>query len=228
MKISEYAVKNYQFTLVIFLMVAVLGLTTLLTMPRSEDPEINAPQFPVIIIYPGTSPEDMENLVVDPLEKKISELEDLKRIRTNISDGVAVIEVEYKYSSNVDDKYQELVREVGSMRSELPADIYSIEVQKVSPSNVNILQIGLVSETAPREQLKKFANRLQDELEKLPMLKKIEVSGESNKIVRIDLQLDKIAQMKIPLNAVIGSVQSEIANIPGGSVEVGTDRKSVV
>lgn len=227
MKISEYAVKNYQFTLVIFLMVVVLGLTTLLTMPRSEDPEINAPQFPVIIIYPGTSPEDMENLVVDPLEKKISELEDLKRIRTNISDGVAVIEVEYKYSSNVDDKYQELVREVGSMRSELPPDIYSIEVQKISPSNVNILQIGLVSETAPRESLKKFADRLQDELEKLPMLKKVEVSGESNKIVRIDLQLDKIAQMKIPLNAVIGSVQSEIANIPGGSVEVGVKSLNV-
>ncbi len=93
MKISEYAVKNYQYTLVIFLMVIVLGITTLFTMPMSEDPDINAPQFPVVIIYPGTSPQDMEELVVDPLEKRISELEDIKKLKTTISDGVAVIEV---------------------------------------------------------------------------------------------------------------------------------------
>ncbi len=70
MKISEYAVKNYQFTLIMFLMAVALGVTTLLTMPRSEDPEIEAPQFSVIVVYPGTSPEDMEELVVDPLEEK--------------------------------------------------------------------------------------------------------------------------------------------------------------
>lgn len=227
MKISEYAVKNYQFTLVIFLMIVVLGVSTLLTMPRSEDPEINAPQFPVIVIYLGTSPEDMEDLVVEPLEKRFSELEDIKRIRTNISDGVAVIQVEFKYNVDVDKKYQELVREVGSMKSELPPDIYSIEAQKVTPSNVNILQIGLVSDNAPREMLKKYAENLQDELEKLPMLKKVEISGLPENIVRVDLKLEKMAQMKIPVTAILGNIQSEIANIPGGSVEVGTKSLNV-
>jgi multidrug efflux pump subunit AcrB len=67
MKISQYAVKNYQLTLILFLMVVALGVTTLLNMPRSEDPDIDAPQFPVVVVYPGTSPQDMEELVVDPL-----------------------------------------------------------------------------------------------------------------------------------------------------------------
>ena len=71
MKISDFAVKNYQFTLVIFLMTVVLGLTTFLNMPRSEDPVINSPNFPIVVIYPGASPEDLEELVVDPLEKTI-------------------------------------------------------------------------------------------------------------------------------------------------------------
>jgi multidrug efflux pump subunit AcrB len=70
MKISEYAVKNYQFTLIMFLMVVAVGLTTLFTMPRSEDPEAKFPTFPVIVVFPGTSPQDMEKLVVDPIEKK--------------------------------------------------------------------------------------------------------------------------------------------------------------
>src|SRR6187200_545776 len=100
MKISEYAVKNYQFTLIMFLMAIALGVTTLLTMPRSEDPEIDAPQFAVIVVYPGTSPKDMEELVVDPLEEKLHGLENMKRIRTNIQDGLAVLTVEYKYEAD--------------------------------------------------------------------------------------------------------------------------------
>lgn len=221
MRIANFAVKNYQFTLVIFLMTIALGMTTLLNMPRSEDPSLDSPQFPVIIIYPGTSPEDMEELVVDPLEKKIYALDDIKRIKTKISDGVAVLNVEYKYESNVNDKYQELVREVNAMRSELPQDIYSIEINKVDPSDVSILQIGLISENSSRENLQKFADRLQDELEKINALKKVEIHGLPQEIVRIDLQLEKMAQRNIPLNAVIGNIQSETANIPGGTIEAG-------
>lgn len=221
MRISNFAVKNYQFTLVIFLMTIVLGLTTFLNMPRSEDPATNAPQFPVVIVYPGTSPSDMEELVVDPLEKRIYALEDIKRIKTKISDGVAVLNVEYKYESNVNDKYQELVREINSMRDELPQDIYSIDINKVTPSGVNILQIGLVSENSSRENLKKYAKMLQEELEKVNALKEVEIFGLPQEIVRVDLHLDKMSNMHIPLQAVLGSIQSETGNIPGGSIEAG-------
>jgi multidrug efflux pump subunit AcrB len=221
MKIANYAVKNYQFTLVIFLMAIALGITTLMNMPRSEDPEIEAPQFPVIVIYPGTSPQDMEQLVVKPLEKKITELEDIKRVRTKVTDGVAVINVEYKYESDVDKKYQELVREVNGLRNELPKDIFSIEIQKIQPSNVNVLQLALVSENASRESIRKEAERLQESLEKLRELKNVEIAGLPERIVRIDLQFEKIAQLRIPLDAIVGSIQSELANIPGGSLDAG-------
>ena len=222
MKISAYAVKNYQFTLVIFLMIVALGVTTLLNMPRSEDPEINAPQFPIVVIYPGTSPQDMEELVVDPLEKKISELEDIKKIVTNIKDGVAVLNVYYKYESDVDDKYQELVREVNALRDELPQDIYSIDINKVTPSGVNIMQVALISENASRSSLKQEAERLQQELEKLPELKEVEIHGLPEEEIQVELRLEKMAAMHVPLQAVIGSLQSELANIPGGSLEAGS------
>jgi multidrug efflux pump subunit AcrB len=221
MKISEYAVKNYQFTLVIFLMIVALGITTLFTMPRAEDPEIHAPQFPIVVIYPGTSPTDMEELVVEPIEERVFELEDIKRIRTTINDGVAIINVEYKYESDVDEKYQEIVREVNSIRNELPKDIHSLEVQKVDPTNVNVLQLSLISENANRDQMKRYAEQLEDKLEKVKSLKEVEIHGLPEKIVRVDLKLEKIAQIGIPLDAIIGSMQSEGANIPGGSVDAG-------
>ena len=227
MKISEYAVKNYQFTLIMFLMAVAVGLTTLFTMPRSEDPEVESPQFSVIVVYPGTSPKDMEELVVDPMEDKINELEDMKRVRTTISDGLAVFRVEYKYESDPDEKYQELVREVNSLRAELPKDVFSIDINKFQPSDVNIIQIALISENASRSKLKLHAEALKDELEKVPMLKNVEVQGLPEQIVRIDLRLDKIAQMNIPLDAITQSLQSEMANIPGGSIEAGSKAFSI-
>lgn len=227
MKISEFAVKNYQFTLIMFLMAAAVGITTLFTMPRSEDPEIEAPQFSIVVVYPGTSPKDMEELVVDPLEEEINGLEDMKRIKTTISDGLAVLRVEYKYESNPNDKYQELVREVNSLRPELPRDIFNIEIKKFQPSDVNIIQVALISENASRSKLKFYAEALKDELEKISMLKNVEVQGLAEQIVRIELRLEKIAQMHIPLEAITGSLQSEMANIPGGSVEAGSKSFSI-
>lgn len=222
MKIAEYAIKNYQFTLIMVLMVIALGVSTILNMPRSEDPELDAPSFPVVVVYPGTSPKDMEELVVKPLEQKIYGLDDIKRIKTNINDGLAVLLVEYKYESNVDDKYQELVREVNGLRSQLPQDIHSIEVKKIGPTNVNILQMALVSENASRDKLKKVAEDLQDVLEKIPGLKNVEIQGLPEQIIRVDLQPDKLAHLNIPVNYIAGALQSEIANIPGGSVNEGS------
>jgi multidrug efflux pump subunit AcrB len=221
MKISDFAVKNYQFTLVIFLMTVVLGLTTFLNMPRSEDPVINSPNFPIVVIYPGASPEDLEELVVDPLEKTIYALENIKRIETEIKDGAAILLVEYNYNEDVDEKYQELVREVNTLRPQLPAEIFSIEVKKVRPSDVNILQIALVSENASREALKTEADRLQKDLESITELKNVKIHGLPAQLVKIELQLDKVATLNIPLAALIGSIKSELSNIPGGQVDAG-------
>jgi multidrug efflux pump subunit AcrB len=220
MKISSYAVKNYQFTLVIFIMIIVLGITTILTMPRSEDPEVKSPFFNVVVVYPGTSPKDMENLVVDPLEKELSSQENIKRVRTSIGDGLAVIRVEYKYNSNVDDKYQEVLRVVNGKRNELPENI-SIDVLRQQPSDVNIMQIALVSETASKDKLQYYAEKLQDDLETIKALKNVEIHGLPDRQARIELNLEKIAQMDLPVNKVISSIQNEMSNIPGGSIEAG-------
>ncbi|MEJ7644165.1 MAG: efflux RND transporter permease subunit [Chryseolinea sp.] len=227
MKISEFAVKNYQFTMIMFLMAAAVGITTLLTMPRSEDPEIESPQFSIAVVYPGTNPKDMEELIVDPLEEKLNGLEDMKRIQTTINDGLAVLRVEYKYESDPDDKYQELVREVNGLRSGLPKDIFKIEVTKFQPSDVNILQIALISENASRATLKSHAEDLKDDLERIPSLKNVEIQGLPEQIVQVELRLDRIAAMHIPLEAIIGSLQSEMANIPGGSIEAGSRSFSI-
>lgn len=227
MKIAEFSVKNYQFTLIIFILLMALGLNSLVNMPRGEDPETNQPVFSIIVIYPGTSPSDMEKLVVDPMEKRFSELDNIKKLISDVNDGLAVMRVEYKHESDPEEKYQEVVREVNALQAELPQDIFDIKILKFSSTDVSILQLGLVSETASYQQLQHHVETLEDQLEKVKGLKKIETHGYPEQQLRVSLNLEKMAQQRIPVNAVLGALQSENVNIPGGSLQMGTRKFNV-
>jgi multidrug efflux pump subunit AcrB len=221
MDLIQFPLKNKQFTSIVVLMIVALGLTSLLTMPRSEDPEMLAPNYPIVAIYPGTNPEDMEKMVVKPLEQRIYGLDQIKRIRTTIVNGLAVLFVEYDYSVNYNDKYQELIREVNAARNDLPEDLYGFEVNEIDPTGVNVLQVGLISENASKAQMREVSEGLQKALEKIPSLKKVEISGRSDALVRVDLDPAKLAQLQLPVQQVLQAIETEGLNIPGGSVHAG-------
>ncbi len=222
MRIAEFSVKNYQFTLIIFALLLVMGLNSLINMPRGEDPESESPSYSIVVVYPGTSPEDMEKLIVDPVEKRINELDDIKRLTSNVNDGLAVFRVDYKFESDIDEKYQEIVREINSLRAELPQDIYSITLQRFSSTDVSILQLAFISETASFRELQDKAEVLEGQLEKIKSLKRIEISGSPEEQVRVSLNIEKMAQNKISVNAVLAALQSENVNIPGGKIQMNT------
>ncbi|MBS1607150.1 MAG: efflux RND transporter permease subunit, partial [Bacteroidetes bacterium] len=197
------------------------------TMPRGEDPDTEAPTFSAIVIYPGTSPKDMEELVVNPIEKRFNAMDDVKRIRSTIDDGLAVIQLEFKYETDPDKKYQDVIRELNAVRGELPQDILSIDIQRFTPSDVNILQVALLSESAPYKDLKEWSKRLKERLEKIKTLKNVDNWAFPEQQVRVALDLEKMAQNHIPLNAVLQAIQRENVNIPGGSVDMGSRKFNI-
>jgi len=222
MKITDFSVKNYQFTLVISIMAAVIGVVTMLTMPRSEDSQMRPPAFFINAVYPGTNSKDMEELIVKPIEKKLYDLDDVDRLVSTVEDGRSVTNILFKWSTNWEIKYQDVIREINGLRGELPSDLYKLDVNKMDPSQVNILQIALVSEEASYKTLRDQADVLKKSLEKIHSLKNVEYSGFPEQIVRVDLHLDKIARLKIPLNTIVNTIQGEAANIPGGDINVNT------
>lgn len=227
MKIVGFSVKNYQFTIVVFLLVLALGLNSLFNMPRGEDPPFDAPNFIVVAVYPGTSPNDMEELVADKIEDKINELDGIKRIRTTISDGLCIANIEFNWGSPIDEKYNEVVREINALRPQLPQDLYSLEIQKITSADINSYQIGLTSESAEYSELNKQAEKLKDMLESIRTIKKVNILGNPERQVQVELDLAKMSILKIPVNRVFGAIQSENVNIPGGSIDVGTKKFNV-
>ena len=227
MSLIRYPIKNYQFTLIMVLMIMVVAVSSIMTMPRAEDPDMKGVTFPVLVVHPGTSPKDMEQLVVKPLEARFYALDNIKKIETTINNSVAFFFVEFEYGQDYDNKYQELVRELNSGRSELPDNIYSMEVLKIDPTNVSVVQMALISESASESTMKKFADELKQDLEKIKALKEVEISGLPDQQIKIDLNQAKLAELGITMNRIIQSVQSENQNIPAGSVNAGSQSFSV-
>lgn len=227
MKISESAVKNYQFTIVVFLLLIALGVYSFIKIPQAEDPEFPISIFPVIAIYPGASPLDIEQLVVDKVEKSLDELEDIKRIKTEIKDGVAVIVVEFTSETDPDEKYDEILRQINTIRSDLPSDLYSIETLKIQAGNTNIIQSALVADKAGYAELRKYADELKDEISAISGVRKAESVAYPDQELQVSIDLPKMSQLHITLAQVIGAIGSENANIPGGSIEIGSKKFNV-
>ena len=227
MRIAEFAVRNRQFTLVVFFALLVMGAFSIVTIPRAEDPTFPIPIYPIAIVYPGATPTDIEQLVVDPIEDKVRALEGLIDVKTTIEDGLAVIQPEFDVSVDADRKYDELVREINALRPSLPQDLARLEVIRINASDVNIAQFALVSETAPWTALDRAARRLRDDLARLPGVKESETWGYPRREVRVALDAGRLAELRIPLSTVIQAIGGESVNIPGGSVDAGRRRFNV-
>jgi len=227
MKISEFAVKNYQFTIVIFLLLISLGIYSYLKIPQAEDPEFPVSIFPVFAIYPGASPADIEELVVDKVEESLNELEDIKKIYSEIKESVGIVVIEFSSDSDPDKKYDEILRQINSIRPSLPQDLYSIEAIKIQAGNTNIIQSALVSENAEYSELSGLAEDLKDKISVLPGIRKAEAVAYPGREIRVAIDLPKLAQLHITVSQVINAIQSENANIPGGSLEIGPKKFNI-
>jgi len=221
MKIAEFSVKNSQFTFIVFLAVMALGIGSLLNMPRAEDPKFEAPGFTVIIVYPGAGPAEIEDKIADKVEAKLGALENIDRMRSVSANGLMVLTQEFKHGQDPQKKYEEVLREINALRPDLPQDLYRIEVQRFSASDVLVLQTAIVSENASWQQMRDQAERLEDMLEKIPGIKGADVFGFPKREVRIALNLPRMAAEGIPVSRILGALQSENVSIPGGAVHVG-------
>lgn len=221
MSFIGFFVKRHQFTLLLFLALLILGINSLFNMPRSEDPPFGAPIFSIVAIYPGASPKDMEELVVDPVEEEVYKLGDIKKINTSISDGLMISLAEFNYGVDVDAKNNDIIREINKIRPELPEGLLELSVKRAASSDVSILQTALVSDVASYKELKESAEKLKRELERIHDIKFVEIQAVPDQEIQIELQLDKMAQLSLGLNQVLGMIEANNINIPAGDVNLG-------
>jgi CzcA family heavy metal efflux pump len=221
MSLLEFPLRRYQVTLIAFLCLVVLGWFAFASVPREEDPNFKIPAFFITSVFPGADPKDLERLVVKPIEDRLAELDDVRKIETTITDGVAVIGIEFEADTDADKKFDEVTREVNALRPELPADIARVEIDKISPGLVNIIELALVSEDAPYRELEDAARDLKDALKTVDGIRTSETWGYPERELRVEVDLKRMAELGVTPGQVIQALQSENANVPAGQVDLG-------
>jgi multidrug efflux pump subunit AcrB len=221
MKLLDFPVRNWQFTVVLFAMLAALGVSSWLAIPQGEDPPLEVPTFIVIAVYPGASPADLERLVVKDVEERLDALDNVNKIESKIQGGVATTQVEFDVGENPDDRYEEVLREMNALRPELPAELAQFTVEKFTTLDVAIAQLALVSETAPYHELDRLAERLEDRLSALPGVRNAKRWGVPERQVDVALDLGRLSRLDLPPSRVLEAIGGESADLPAGRVEAG-------
>jgi multidrug efflux pump subunit AcrB len=224
MSLWAFAVRRWQFTLVLFALLIALGIASFISIPRSEDPTFPFPATTITVVWPGADPSDMERLVVKPLEDAINSLENVKKLQSSAFDGIAVVHVEFFYGSDPEKKQDEVIREFNRIRPSLPADLAQIDIVKNNPGLVNIVQMALLSDTASYRELKERAEALRDLIETVPGVRTAETWAYPATEVRVAIDLERLAHAGVTLGQISQAIQGQSANIPGGAVDVGLRR----
>jgi len=224
MSLWAFAVRRWQFTLVMFGLLIALGLASFIGIPRSEDPSFPFPAATLTLVWPGANPADMERLIVKPIEDAVNTLENVKKIQGSAFDGLAVVHVEFYYGSDPEKKQDEVIREFNRIRSTLPADIAQIDIRRDSPGEVNIVQMALVSDTASWRELKDKAQNLKDAFETVGGVRTAETWAFPEPEVRVAVDLERLSRAGVSLDQVIQAIQGQSLNVPGGAVDVGLRR----
>jgi multidrug efflux pump subunit AcrB len=222
--IWAFAVRRWQFTLVMFALLIALGLASFANIARSEDPSFPFPAADISVVWPGANPADMERLIVKPIEDAVNTLENVKKIQSSAFDGLAVVHTEFFYGGDPEKKQDEVIREFNRIRSSLPPDITQVDIRKDSPGLVSIVQMALVSDTASWRELKEKAESLKDIFESVPGVRTAETWAFPNPEVRVAIDLQRLARVGVSLDQVIRTIQGQNQNVPGGSVDVGLRR----
>jgi multidrug efflux pump subunit AcrB len=224
---TRFFVDRWQFTLILFVMLFGLGIQSVMSIPKSEDPIVSFPGVGVFVVLPGADAEQMERVVAIPIETALNGLEDVDEIQSTSQAGLASIGVTFVYGSDPEKKYDEVVRELNVIRARLPDGITLLRADRQNPAQTNIIQMALVSETASYRRMESYARELRDAIERANGVQQSEIWGVPTAEVRVTPDLDRLAAYQLPLGAVAEAIEREGADIPIGAVETSGRRFNV-
>jgi HAE1 family hydrophobic/amphiphilic exporter-1 len=214
----NFFVSNFRVVILLIVLISGIGIYSFLQLPRESNPEVKIPIAVVFTTYPGVAPADMEELVTKKIETGIAGLKGIKTITSNSANSVSSIVVEFDASQNLDDSIRKLRDQVTSVKKDLPADANEPAVQEISFDDTPIWTIAL---TGPYDDftLRKYAEDLQDELEKIPGVREAKVSGGDQLEFSVAYDPDKLASFGVTIDQANQAVRAVNLAVPAGSFE---------
>ncbi|MCU0381610.1 MAG: efflux RND transporter permease subunit [Chitinophagaceae bacterium] len=226
---TNWAINNKTAVYLITLFVTAWGVSLFVTLPKEQFPDVVIPTVYVQTVYVGNSPKDMENLVTRPIEKELKGITGVKINKitsTSLQDFSAII-VEFSTSVKTDVALQKVRDAVDKSKRDLPNDLTQEPVvQEISFSEFPIMAVNVSGDYDP-VKLGDFAETLKDRLEELPMINRIDLVGSPEREIQVNVDKYKMEVAKIGFTDIEQAIQRENADISGGLLEVGEQKRTL-
>ncbi len=224
---TSWAIDNKVSIYVATVIICLAGMFTYVSLPKENFPEVVFPQIFVATIYPGASPSDIENLISKEIEKEVKSISGVKKIKSNSVQSFSNVIIEFETDIDVAKAKQEVKDAVDRAKPNLPTDLKDDpQVIEIDISQAPIMNVNL-SGDYDLTTLKKYAEQMQDAIEGIREIRRVDIVGALTREIQININMFKLASAGVSLDDVQQAVASENVIIPGGQLSVDGMKRSL-
>ncbi len=228
MWLTRFALTRPVITVMVFAALAIFGLIAYTQIGRAQNPP--GTEFPLVFIsadYPGASPQEMEKLIVKPLEDQLNDLQNVEQVTATAQEGSAQVNVEFKIDTNIDLAAIDVQRRVDTARIFMPSDLDPPFVGKAGSSEPLMTLAVSSNSLSPPALADVVNNRLSPLLKQIPNIQTVTVRGVQTREFHVEPDPGKLLGTNATLNDIFSAVQVNNANVPGGRIDSPTKETTV-
>jgi len=221
MNIAKFSVKNSVFVNMMMVGLIALGIISMLKMPTELNPEINFNWVFIIVPYPGASPSETEALIVDPIESEIQDVDKIDEIQSTAGEGFGFLMV--KLADMSDSEFREKLTDLKSEvdKVQLPDEAEDPQIDTFSSGDFMPVITVNMAFTIPEENAYLIADQIEDDIEDISGVSKIQVSGLAEREIWVEMDPEKMNSYGITFDQVAMALKARNLNVPGGTITFG-------
>lgn len=218
MTLPELSVKNPVLVNMVLSIVFIFGVYAMIIIPKEEMPAVDFGTTVVVVNYPGVSPEEIEELIVNKIEAQLANLDGVDYLASRSEEGRATIRVVYETSYDIDKAYTELIQELDKVR-DLPEDAFDPIILRINMREVNpIAQLVLSGDFSPNA-IREISENLEDGIMSIPSVSRVDTFGARDREIWIEANHAKINHLGLSLNDISNAIRGRNLNFPGGTID---------
>ena len=227
MNITEISIKRPSLIIVLFSVFTLLGFIGYKNLSYELMPDFNQPVVVLKTVYPGAEPNEVETSVSRKIEDALSNLEGVDYLVTKSLPNASIIIANLKYGTDLDKTMQDAQRYIDNIRKDLPQDILSPVMSKVSPNDLPIMSISATSNLSPTEFYQKMKDEFLPQIQQIKGVAEITLLGGEEREIQVKINQDKLKLYKISLSQVVEAINRSGLDLPAGKVQTDKENNSV-
>jgi len=221
MKIARNAIDRPIFTIMVTLIIILLGVVSLSRLPIDLMPDITYPTLSISTTYTNASPEEIEELITRPIEESMSAVPGVEEVNSVSTEGSSNVRVTFAWGTDLDVASNDIRDRLDRVLPRLPDDVERPVLRKFDLASFPVLILGASGDLDPIQMRRIIDNQIKHRIERVPGVASLDVMGGLDREIHVDLKLDKVKALRLPLDLILSRIEAENVNVPAGTLERG-------